>query len=530
MFTFASSTFICWTTKLFDMLRDIAISQQILTPNSGLDDQVDKTSNKLAYSFLGRPVCRSAFAMLMGVSWSPRLGTLLRAVLEGKRVPPMDPRYMSKKFVTPRPVYSEVFSYLSSLYESVAETLPLDEGKGTKGNKGKDPGVWSEDEDSYCVHATAPGSQEIRYLPPGTVFDLWRQYNSTTTGQKCSWHTFHSCWSTDFSGKLAFRDKYLFSICPVCVQYKLLIRHLGNDLNGRVRQRALYDRHLAAQYADRKIYWSVRANSRLHSKQIVCIIDGMDQGKYATPRSKVFESHSFDKYSRPRLHVWGLLCHGYIAWLSVSDSDLIKGGSTTCELLMHMITTLKNHGVEVEDCEIIVQLDNTGSSNKNNCVMNLASYLTHKRCIRKMVLSFLRVGHTHEEPGPKWGLNWVLQKPTNLISQHPNQVLVKYGSVMPSLPHWYHTVARSPKGCWSMVWIIVTTLICTSERFSGLLGLDILATRLSPQPSMAVLSEDGFSQSYPTRRIPTSWLLLWILVFSSNLAWDRTSLSKLHSS
>lgn len=169
-----------------------------------------------------------------------------------------------------------------------------------------------------------------------------------------------------------------------------------SDLNGRIRQRALYDRHLASQFADRKAYWSMRASSRLHCKQIVAIIDGMDQGKYATPRTKLFDSHAFDKYTRPRLHVWGLLCHGYIAWLSISDSDMVKGGSTTCELIMHMLVVLHRHGVDVQDSEVIIQLDNTGSSNKNNCVLSLGSLLTQRRVVRKFVLSFLRCGHTHE--------------------------------------------------------------------------------------------------------------------------------------
>lgn len=371
------------------MLRDIALSQNIIEPNTEYDSASATSSKKMSYSFLGMPVCRSAFAALMGVSWSPRLTTLLEAVLSGKHAPPMDSRYMARTNLAPKPVFSEVYSYLESLYESVAETLPLD-------GKKKQPGdVWSEDEDSYSIRPKSTGSEELRYLPPGTVFDLWRQFNSTS-GQKCSWHTFHTCWSQEFVGKLTFRDKYLFSVCPVCVQHKLLIRHMMSDLNGRIRQRALYDRHLASQFADRKAYWAMRASSRLHCKQIVAIIDGMDQGKYATPRTKIFDSHAFDKYTRPRLHVWGLLCHGYIAWLSISDSDMVKGGSTTCELIMHMLVALNRHGVDVQDSEVIIQLDNTGSSNKNNCVLSLGSLLTHRRVVRKFVLSFLRVGHTHE--------------------------------------------------------------------------------------------------------------------------------------
>lgn len=377
-------------TKLFDALRELAISQNIIKPGCSQAD----TTIKMRYYFLGRYVCRAAYASLMGVSWSPRLGNLLKAVLRGERTAPMDVRYMERPHSDPKPVYSEVFSYLQSLYDSVAETLPLDDK--TTGKKSVE--VWSEDEDSYCLSKSQNPNLdlEVRYLPPGTIFDLWRQYLATS-GQQCSWQCFYSCFKNDFAKKLSFRDKYLFSVCPVCVQHKLLIKNLSADINSRVRQRALYDRHLAAQLMDRKCYWAMRASSRLQSKSICCIIDGMDQGKYATPRSRIFDSHSFDKYTRPRLHVWGLLCHGYIAWLSVSDGDMSKGGATTVELILHMLSALRKHGVQLDDCELTIQLDNTGASNKNNTVLNLCSYLAQKRILGVARVAFLRVGHTHEE-------------------------------------------------------------------------------------------------------------------------------------
>ena len=143
----------------------------------------------------------------------------------------------------------------------------------------------------------------------------------------------------------------------------------------------------------------MRASSRLKEKMIVCILDGMDQGKYATPRSKLLENHLFDKYTRPRLHVWGLLCHGYMAVLSVSDADMSKGGSTSAELILFMLSLLKKHGVQLGEYECVVQLDNTTSSNKNNSLALLSGLLTQRKLVKAMRLSFLRTGHTHEAMG-----------------------------------------------------------------------------------------------------------------------------------
>lgn len=358
-------------------------------------DSLPVSNAKLSYIFLGERVCRGGLATLMGVGWSPRLSTLLKSVLKGDRCAPVDVRYQSRKCNDPRPVFSEVYSYLENLYLSVAETLPLDERKSQKLEK-QDIQILSDDEDAY--HPEPKSGGDLRYLPPGTMFDLWRHYNATT-GQKASWHCFYQCFKTEFSHKLAFRDRYVFSVCPTCVQHKLLLRGFGADTRACLRQRHLYDRHLAQQFADRKAYWTMRASSRLKEKMIVCILDGMDQGKYATPRSKLLENHLFDKYTRPRLHVWGLLCHGYMAVLSVSDADMSKGGSTSAELILFMLSLLKKHGVQLGEYECVVQLDNTTSSNKNNSLALLSGLLTQRKLVKAMRLSFLRTGHTHEAMG-----------------------------------------------------------------------------------------------------------------------------------
>lgn len=380
---------------MFDFLRETALSQNAINPSHGQPggEAVPETKPSLQYTFLGQRVCRGALAVLMGVGWSPRLMTLLKAVLAGQRAAPVDARYMTRKHSDPRPVYSEVYSYLESLYMSVAETLPLEDRKLKDGLE-----VWSDDEDAYCptLKDAQKGHPELRYLTPGTIYDLWRQYNATS-GQTCSWHCFHQCWKTEFAHKMTFRDRYMFSVCPTCVQHKLLLRGMGADSNACLRQRMLYDRHLASQFNDRKTYWSIRAQSRLHERIIVAIVDGMDQGKYATPRSGLFKGHSFDKYTRPRLHVWGLICHGYMALLSVSDADVSKGGSTTAELIIHMCTILLKHGIQLQNYDLVLQLDNTTSSNKNNTLTSLCGVLAQRKLVRSARLSFLRVGHTHED-------------------------------------------------------------------------------------------------------------------------------------
>lgn len=374
-------------SKLFEMIRELALSQKVLLPGQqppGIEDESVETgaTSKLKYGFLGLHVCKQGLSTLLGVGWNPRLSTILKSVLEGRRSAPVDRRFMERPMHDARPVYSEVVSHLQTLYESVAETLPFEQ-------TGED----DDEPDEYNAHpASGP---ELRYLPPGSVYDLWRQYQATSESS-CSWQCFHSAWTKEFRNKLTFRNKYTFGICPTCVKHKLMLRQLGHDAVGRLRQRTLYDRHLASQFADRRCYWNMRASSRVHFKTVTLIIDAIDQAKFATPRSPVFSDHLFQQFARPRLHVYGILVHGFAAYLAVMDADVSKGGSTTTDLLYFFLSRLKKRGLPLEDFEVNVQLDNTASSNKNNTMLAAAASLTFFGLAKVARLTFLRVGHTHE--------------------------------------------------------------------------------------------------------------------------------------
>ena len=303
-------------TKLFDMLRDLALENGALSSARAVDratavcahePESDASAQRMKYSFLGHRVCKRAFAALLGCSWAPRLTTLLRAVLLGARSAPVDARYLQRPNADPTPVLAEVHSYLEGLYQSVAETLPL-----LKDKVAVEQEVWSGDECEWAKHTrhTLPAEDsEARYLPPGTMFDVYAQFLDTS-GLKCAWSTFHRCWKQNFKRKLVFRDKYVFSVCGECVRHKMLIRHLAHDANERLKQRQLYEQHLRQQMKDRHLYWSLRASSRLKLKCLTIVVDGVDQAKFGIPRAHFFASKLLDKYHRPRLHVWGAIAHG----------------------------------------------------------------------------------------------------------------------------------------------------------------------------------------------------------------------------
>lgn len=357
------------------------------------------TSDTMTYYFLGQNVCRSAFARLYGASWSPRLSGILKSVFNGDASCPLDRRFKGmKETQTKSSKWGEVWTYLQSVYDSIAETLPEDDDQDI---------VFSSDGindacdvDDVSISAAGdpdimePNSEyEIRRLPPGSIYEQWRQYKEV--GNEGSYSLFWSVWNSDF-WFMKFRGKRAHSQCPICLKHKLLIREFSHDTKSRVKQRHLYDLHLKSQYCDRKHYWHLRSEARLYRKIIVFVIDAMDQGKFAYPRDPSFASKFFDGFQRPRAHVYGLIAHGVFTLLSVSAADAFKGGSTTCELIAHALTLLSNQ-CDIHEYEVHVLMDNAGSANKNNTVFMFLGFLVLCGLVRSTFALFLRVGHTHED-------------------------------------------------------------------------------------------------------------------------------------
>ncbi|CAE7237088.1 unnamed protein product [Symbiodinium microadriaticum] len=202
---------------MFDMLREIALSQGVLAPaaeaNAPEDDTVD-THAKMQYQFLGFNVCKLGLAELLGVGWNPRLTTLLKAVLQNRRSAPLDKRFMSRPLNDPRPVYSEVVSHLQTLYDSVAETLPFDQ-----------PEQEHVDDDFTAYNVAPTNSEQLRYLPPGSMYESWRQYRAVSNST-CSWQCFSKAWK-DIDQWLGELAGFVRRKLPVCQTPDQLITELN---------------------------------------------------------------------------------------------------------------------------------------------------------------------------------------------------------------------------------------------------------------------------------------------------------------
>ena len=344
--------------------------------------------------------------MFLCLPGSRRFGKLIQAARAKETLPPADMRYLKKgtpskaekKDDTSR---ARVISYLQGIYDSVAETLPdvrddtcdtdpvvtlevpelvdpyvkamneaggSDEAAPSSGAKRKGDKKVRTRKFSIQLHTERKHAQEDRYLPPGHIRDFWEQMkcSEALTGNEkpVAFSTFWRIWNQEYPF-LKFRPTSSHSQCGTCMRHKMLIRGLTGHMKARQEQINQYISHLQSQYRDRICYWELRGKSRLKTNDVLIILDGMDQQKFAYPRSPSFLSKELQGLNRPRSHISGVIVHGRFILFTVSPANVPKDANSCIETTAHCLQSLSQE-TDLSKITLHVQSDNTSREVKNN--------------------------------------------------------------------------------------------------------------------------------------------------------------------
>ncbi len=346
-------------------------------------------------------------------------------MIDGATAPPFDQRFVQgpKSRLKGTSASAEVVSFLQTLYESVAETLP--DVKDVDGviqaaheHSGQvDPYASSlmEGHQNQRLPSTIKpkakarkrkfgmelrpedSKSEIRFLPPGSMKEHYEVMTSQDGFRKISFKCFWQTWVTQFP-HLRIRSQSNHVQCSACLHHRLLIKEFCNHVAARQKQILLLKEHLASQYRDRVTYWQLRGSSRLSfTTRLVVMIDGMDQCKFQYPRSAVCKSKDLSTMMRPKLHVTGILAHGFGLFFSMSGHNHPKDSSVMAELIGYLLTVLKKKNVRLDRLHLHIMADNTSRELKNSTILRLLSMLVLGRVLNGATLGHLRSGHSHED-------------------------------------------------------------------------------------------------------------------------------------
>lgn len=136
-------------------------------------------------------------------------------------------------------------------------------------------------------------------------------------------------------------------------------------------------------------------------KYVSIIMDGMDQAKTRLPHWDRAPKYMDDKMQID-LHLMGVLIQGYhlkgcyVDWtVKQQFKDNSNALLTTLEHILQIINKTRYENNEPQPEVLYLQLDNV-STNKNHWLLGYACWLVQQKMYKKVKISFLLVGHTHE--------------------------------------------------------------------------------------------------------------------------------------
>ncbi len=319
----------------------------------------------------------------------------------------------------------QVHAFCRHLYYSVAETLPhtlavLDDNCSNSSTDTPDGTTARERliDDILDVACAGPLDQESRegpaglakrYLPPGRLSDLFLLYVASCQASKqtpASAETFRRVWRSGWSDALGFRKSSTHALCHRCHTLRTEIKH-AVTLQEHVAASEFLMRHLQDQWLDRKCYWSLRTRARTQ-KDLLCVItDGMDKSKFCLPRwafGRCPKHATVEKLHRPTLHVSAVLCHGFGTYVFITDEGMPTGANYSADIVLRSLDMVWHH---CQRCglaypgELSVHADNTVAEVKNSIFGRCLATLVATGHFRAAGHQHLRVGHSHEDVGPR---------------------------------------------------------------------------------------------------------------------------------
>ncbi|XP_074653607.1 uncharacterized protein LOC141907763 [Tubulanus polymorphus] len=163
------------------------------------------------------------------------------------------------------------------------------------------------------------------------------------------------------------------------------------------RWKKLKDSHIQAVMLERYAY-NMRKKMAIEEPQeyLSLIIDGMYQNKTCIPHFVGPRSKEMSAAEVLKTHVTGVISHGHNFRKCYVDVLQYKHDSNlTINILVKTLWKLSQNGRLPRT--LYVQADNCSRENKNKYVLAFLELLVRREIFQQVQLSFLYVGHTHED-------------------------------------------------------------------------------------------------------------------------------------
>jgi hypothetical protein len=203
-----------------------------------------------------------------------------------------------------------------------------------------------------------------------------------------------------------------------CGKCRVLQRQIhacrGDDQGTRDRLEAKYKGHLILQNFERRFY-AHKKNLAISEPNnfLSCIVDSSSQYVYNCPYAKSTYKGADPGSNLPQ-SLTAVYFHGRKFFIYPKSKNIAGGTNWTLHCLMSSLEQLvKESDGQPLPKTLFIQLDNCSGENKNKFVFAFLSSLVTKGMFDSIVVSFLPVGHTHED------VDQVFSQMVHLLADNP---------------------------------------------------------------------------------------------------------------
>ena len=242
----------------------------------------------------------------------------------------------------------------------------------------------------------APDSEFV-FLPfPKRAFVHQVFQNQAAPENQVDHSYFMKVWRTNpICTRIKLRRHLRFALCDDCVDFR---EQELEQPTGKARadlKKSMVD-HYDFVKLERQLYYIRRAKGVDPLVDAMSmIVDAADQRLYALPYFHV-ATHSSNKALRVPVHLMGVLVHGEAVHAHTYYENFKQGNNSTIEAIHSALVAKLARDGKLPGT-LYLQLDNTSKQCKGRFLIGFLGYLVYKGLFKTIVLSFLPVGHTHED-------------------------------------------------------------------------------------------------------------------------------------
>jgi hypothetical protein len=349
------------------------------------DDDTDYSCSRLwKYTINGQEVCQYAWCVLNG--WAPRRPqSWIRMIAQGAKNP-----------------------YTHDVDDKkVEDHHPGKKGQKFGGSRTNSVVAWLKFQ--ALRSDLMPTEDGLARLPHYYRSNAWAMYNHAMWIRNTSWlevsyRWFCSVWANHKETKQIKRQRRKGTLgqCSKCKAYEQeLCRVPPYNAVAREEVYLKYRGHLIVQHMERQGYYDRRElAAQLPHDFLSGIMDGADQSGFSVPKL-VWHIKEEMGLKRAKQGLIGIYYHTKGAYFYPVEKHLMGGANQSCTFLLDSLVHLCKNDPKIIEHGLpgtfFLQMDNCGKDNKNRLILGLASFLVKISAFETVVLSFLIVGHTHED-------------------------------------------------------------------------------------------------------------------------------------